>query len=112
MATPLSDENIEKILGPFREAVKIQVTKNVLFLSFSLCFSIDIDFQGDLIRTMKESGVNPDDADFKKAISELKIRKKNLEDQVKNSSFYFPKNEFIPEKRSRKICPKKRASTG
>jgi hypothetical protein len=31
---------------------------------------------------MKDGGVNKEDADFKRAINELKIRKKALEDQV------------------------------
>jgi len=32
---------------------------------------------------MKDNNVNKDDADYKQAINELKIRKKKLEDQVK-----------------------------
>ena len=34
------------------------------------------------MKEMKDSGVNKDDADFKQAVNELKIRKKTLEDQV------------------------------
>lgn len=43
---------------------------------------IHILFQGDLVKQMKDSNVNKDDAEFKQAINELKIRKKKLEDQV------------------------------
>lgn len=32
---------------------------------------------------MKDDNINKEDAEFKKAINELKIRKKALEDQVK-----------------------------
>jgi hypothetical protein len=34
---------------------------------------------------MKDNNINKDDADFKQAINELKIRKKTLEDQVKKT---------------------------
>jgi len=40
-------------------------------------------FQGDLVKQFKDNNVNKDDADFKQAINELKLRKKALEDQVK-----------------------------
>lgn len=33
---------------------------------------------------MKDDGVNKDDAEFKQAIHELKIRKKTLEEQVES----------------------------
>ena len=35
------------------------------------------------MKEMKDNNVNKDDPDFKQAISELKLRKKALEDQVK-----------------------------
>ena len=40
-------------------------------------------FQGDVVKQMKDSNLNKDDPDFLLAISELKVRKKALEDQVK-----------------------------
>lgn len=37
---------------------------------------------------MKDNNVNKDDPDFKQAINELKIRKKTLEDQVKQRDIF------------------------
>ncbi|CAF0851964.1 unnamed protein product [Adineta ricciae] len=71
MATPMSDDNVEKILEPFRTAVKVQ---------------------GDRVKEMKDNNVNKDDPDFKQAISELKLRKKALEDQITK---WMPKEESI-----------------
>ncbi|CAM2702879.1 unnamed protein product [Rotaria socialis] len=71
MATPMSDENVEKLLEPFRAAVKVQ---------------------GDIVKQMKDNNVNKDDAEFKQAINELKIRKKKLEDQIAKA---MPKEESI-----------------
>jgi len=71
MATPMNDDQVEKLLEPFRAAVKVQ---------------------GDLVKKMKDDGVNKDDAEFKQAIHELKIRKKTLEDQIEKN---MPKEESI-----------------
>lgn len=38
---------------------------------------------------MKDSNVNKEDAEYKQAINELKIRKKTLEDQVKRKMFFL-----------------------
>jgi hypothetical protein len=38
---------------------------------------------------MKDDKVNKDDADYKQAINELKIRKRTLEDQVKRKTFFY-----------------------
>jgi len=71
MAAPMNDENVEKLLEPFRHAVKLQ---------------------GDIVKQFKDNNVNKDDAEFKQAISELKLRKKALEDQIAK---YMPKEESI-----------------
>ncbi len=47
-------------------------------------------FQGDLVKQFKDNNVNKDDAEFKQAINELKLRKKALEDQVKRK-ICFPR---------------------
>ncbi|CAF2499250.1 unnamed protein product [Rotaria sp. Silwood2] len=71
MATPMNDNNVEKLLEPFRAAVKVQ---------------------GDLVKQMKDNNVNKEDAEFKQALNELKIRKKTLEDQITKC---MPKEESI-----------------
>ncbi|CAF1670028.1 unnamed protein product [Rotaria magnacalcarata] len=71
MAAPMNDENVEKLLEPFRAAVKVQ---------------------GDIVKQMKDCNVNKEDAEFKQAINELKIRKKKLEDQIAKA---MPKEESI-----------------
>lgn len=38
--------------------------------------------QGDMVKQFKDNNVNKEDPEFKKAISELKLRKKALEEQV------------------------------
>ena len=38
---------------------------------------------------MKDNNVNKDDADFKIALNELKLRKKALEEQVKKGGNYL-----------------------
>ncbi len=43
---------------------------------------------------MKDKNVNKDDADFKIAINELKLRKKALEEQVKKNEGNYLINKF------------------
>jgi hypothetical protein len=38
MATPMTDENVEKLLEPFRAAVKVQVRKKEYFFIFKFHF--------------------------------------------------------------------------
>jgi hypothetical protein len=38
MATPMNDESVEKLLEPFRSAVKIQVKQEKCFIENSMTF--------------------------------------------------------------------------
>ena len=79
MATPLNDEAIEKLLEPFRAAVKVQVGRVDIRGTLERgSFFV----QGDVVKQMKDNNASKDDADFKQAVSELKIRKKTLEEEV------------------------------
>ena len=86
MATPMNDVEVEKLLEPFRTAVKVQVKKNVFSKIKDHVFHL---FRVILSNNSKDNNVNKEDAEFKRAINELKMRKKTLEDQVNTKRDVF-----------------------
>jgi len=75
----MKDLNIEATLAPLRSAVKEQVFWNPLssYCRHLKYFSL---FKGNIVKTLKEQGAN--DIDLTRAVAELKIRKKKLDDAV------------------------------
>ncbi|RWS26915.1 glycine--tRNA ligase-like protein [Leptotrombidium deliense] len=78
----VSNEEIAEILQPLRSAVKEQVLTKT-----------KTDILGDLVRRLKESKAN--EVDIKKAVNELKARKKLLEDKELSLTV---KDEFDKQK--------------
>lgn len=67
----------EQLLAPLRESVKEQVKH--FFIGVMLLCAFFVSTQGDLIRKLKADGAA--ELDVKKAVAELKIRKRVLDDK-------------------------------
>lgn len=94
----MADPQVEQILAPLRAAVKKQVSAIRHLSAFDNIYKltcVNFDVQGDLVRSLKEN--NAADMEVKKAVGELKVLKKQLDDKelsLQPTSETFNRSKF------------------